>query len=327
MDILRKIMLIQVFGLMVFPINTLNEKFFNAEMRFSIPYMLSLLPAFFTVLFQGIILSGISKDISLLAWGYSMGSILSTVIGIYLVVKAGIKLKLILSHNQFIPYIKNSFNIRMSCNINNIVTPTITNNILALFPAGYISYFYYAKKMLDVINAITIGPSSKILLSKLSKYWVENEIGNIKAIVNRFIGKSIFFFLAAILINYLASPIFLKIVSMGKLTNSDITSILFLFISLSIWYLILLIESPYFYMCSILRNSRIFIASNILLVLSYLLLTLFLKKYMGIYSLPAGIAVSQVVNLYIFRRYTRMKIRQKEYKPSDKEGLKKIAYL
>lgn len=300
LTMLKDILRILLAGTVVYPLNYLNERLLNAENRFSMPYILSVLPVLFMVFVQVWILFSGDYNISLLAYGYAAGLLLASFAGIWYVANAGIPIRLKLTHPRMGEFVRNSFFMRLGHNMHNLFLPLVTNNMLSAMPPGYASYFYYARKIVEVINSSVIGPSYKIYLSKLSSCWSSNKVEDIKVLIKMFFKGTVVLFVPLSAMIYLMLPFILRLITSQTLTPVDIHNIQNMFLALSGWYLILFLESPFVAVGITSKNSRIFIFTNTLFLGIYFSATFFLKDRLGIYSIPAGAIIGQTVSFAIY---------------------------
>lgn len=323
---LNAISIVLFSGLIFMPIISLNEKLLNAEMRFSIPYILLSLPTFFIVVAQLFVYFIHSNKIMYLAYGQVFGLALSAIIGTVFIAKKLVPFELIFYHPDVKPLFKNSFTTRVGDNIYNILLPIFLNNILVTMSAGTVSCFYYAKKIIEILKNLTIGPSAKILRTNLTNSWVIQNVEEIRMNIKKFLKGSTILMVGGIILTALVLPITLKIISMGKLSNTDITNINYIFISLCPWYLIILFEAPYILAVFTAKKSKMIIMANSLFIILFFILALVLKNSIGIYAVSAAGLIAQISNYIIYKNYTENLLREfdktEQIKITTKEYMK-----
>lgn len=300
---LNKISLILFLGSFFVPINALNERLLNAQSKFSLPYILSSLPNFLIVVSQVYIYLLNKNQIMYLAWGQTFGWALASIIGTIFISKKIIPFKFVFYHHEIKPLVKNSFTTQFGNNIYNILLPICLNNFLVSMPAGMVSCFYYAKKVIETLKLFAAGPASKILKTNLTNYWFDKNSKDMKRHIRKFLKGSLFLMLLGILLSFIILPSFLKLISMGKLSNNDITSINFIFLSLCPWYLVVLIEAPYVLTVFIAKKSIIPILTNSLFIITFLIFSITLQSRAGIYTISISAFFSQIFNCLIYKKY------------------------
>lgn len=313
------------FGVIFMPINALNGRLLNAESKYSVPYILSTLPTFLIVLAQLWILLLNKNEIIYLAYGQTLGWILAAIVGTIFVAQKLIPFKFTMYHYEIKPLFKNSFTTQLGGNIYNMLLPVCINNILVTMAAGYVSYFYYAKRVIDTLKLLTVGPSAQILKTNLSTAWVNIDVDKMRKDSRKFLKGSLILMISGIVLSFFLLPIALKLVSMGKLTSFDIKNINYIFLSLCPWYLVVLIEIPYILTIFAAKKSKTVIITNTLFIIIFFTLAIALRNWLNIYSMAFAGLVAQWSNYIIFKKYAeklihkRSKIEESEINLSSVE--------
>lgn len=304
LEYLNNISSVLFLGLIFMPISALNEKLLNAEMKFSIPYILVSLPTLFIVIAQLTSYFLHQNKIIYLAYGQVFGLALAAIIGTVFISKKLVPFRPVFYHPDIKPLLKNSFTTRLGDNIYNMLLPIFLNNLLVTMPQGIVSCFYYAKKIIDTLKQLTIGPSSKILRTNLTNSWVTQNVEEIRITIKKFLKGSLIFMVCGIILSSLILPIALRIISMGKLSNNDLMSINYIFLSLVPWYLVVLVESPYVLAIFTSKKSKIIIVANSIFIGLFFIFALILKSSIGIYAVSVAGLLAQISNYMIYRNYT-----------------------
>jgi O-antigen/teichoic acid export membrane protein len=201
-------------------------------------------------------------------------------------------------------FIKNSLSMKFGHNIHNILFVPVTNNILALLPIGFASYFYYAQMIIVGINAVVMGPQNRVLLSNVSTLWTEKKKDAITQLIKRYLKLFVPIFIVSLSIAYFLIPTILNFISSGKLSTIDLTYIQMVFLGLAIWYVIIMAESAFVSVGMASKNSKIFILTNSIFILVYFTLSLLLVKSLGIFAIPIAAVIGQIINFIIYSNYT-----------------------
>ncbi len=285
------------------PISYICSSLLTAEMKIGYPYVITIIPVFFIVLTQ-IFCHLISyKDISLLIYAGLFGTILSALLNIFLVIKNfNYKFSLDFKHRLSSKYIKNSIMIRAGHNIHNFLFPLVTNNFLSSFPAGFVSYFYYAQKMVNVLQNIITGPSNRILQAKISRSCSLNDLKNIKNDIRYYFKIFSPIFITSAIITYYFLPYALNLISSGKLNTEDINYIQSIFIFLSVWSVILFLEAPFDMVLVAVKNSGIFILVNALYIIDYSILLILFKNKYNLNAVGIAIIFSQLISFFLYSK-------------------------
>lgn len=320
LNYLNHISLILFLGALFIPINALNGRLLNAEQRYSIPYILSTLPTLFIVIAQLSILFLNKNEIIYLAYGQTLGWALSAIAGTIFIAKKIIPYKFHFYHSECLALFKNSFTTQMGGNIYNTLLPVCINNLLVTMSAGYVSYFYYAKRVIDTLKLLNIGPSSRILKTNITNFWVDNNVSGIKKDIKRFLKGNIALMCVGIVLSFIFLPFALKIISMGKLTSVDIANINYIFLALCPWYLVAIYEIPYILVIFSARKSKVIILTNILFISLFFITGIITKNKIGIYSIALGGLVGQIFNFIIFKNYSEKLLKKHCTSPDDNDS-------
>jgi len=284
------------------PLHTLNARLLNGEARFAYPYALGIIPSLFSagaMIF--IYFTGRSDIIWLLAASVS-GMGMAAILGLAAVRSCGVPLRLSLSHPAGAEFVVNSFKVKLGHNVNNILAPLITNNLLASFSPGAVSYFGYAWKIVTVTGNLTTGPSARMLASSISAAWPLADAARIRGLGSKFTRLIIPVFSVSSAAAYAVLPFALGLVSSARLDRGDIASVRSMFLALSVWYLVGLVESVYMQVCIASRRSRIFLVNNSIFIVIYLVIAVSVKDRLGIYAIPCGLILAQLVSLALYMR-------------------------
>jgi len=284
------------------PLNFLNFRLLNAEGRFAYPYALGIIPSFFSscaMLF--LYFSGTSDIMTLLAASVG-GNAAAGLLGLWAVRSSGVPVRLAAGHPSARSLISSSFKVRFGYNINNILAPLITNNMLSAFSAGSVSYFGYAWKIVTVVGNLTTGPSARMFASGISLAWPEKNVRRIKAMAREYLRLIAPLFCVSVLLAYAGLPWVLRLVASARLGGAEITVIQLMFLALSGWYFTGLIESASIQICMAGQLSKVFIINNSVFVAAYLSAAWAAKGVLGIYSIPAGLITAQLISLMLYYR-------------------------
>jgi len=303
-------------------VNLINQRLLNAEMQFSVPYILSSFQPLFTVLLLVYLTVTGNPDIELIAGARTFGAFFACLAGFVVLGRMGFPFCCSLRHPTMKPFVINSLAMRFGCNIHNILLNPITNNILALLPSGIASCFYYAQRLHQVVNNVVVGPGYAVFHSRVSRQWSELNLAGIKTDIRKFLPSASAFFLIAATLMYFLIPTVLGMVGSRDLLSGDVELIQHLFLALAPWYLVALVESPFLSVCIASKRSAVFIASNTLFIVSYFLFSFFLARKFGVYTIPIGMTTAQIINLASFMIFCLSLLKENK-KPIDHNLVKR----
>jgi hypothetical protein len=304
--LLRKILNIMFLGVIVDSANVVNQRLLNAEMKFSIPYVLGSLQALLTALLLVYLIVTGQTGIELIAGARAAGACVACLAGFAVVGRMGFRFRLSLRHPSLIPFVKNSLAMRFGHNIQNFLVHPITNNILALLPSGFASIFYYAQRLHTVIGSVVVAPGYTVLQAKVSLQWAERNKAGIKSDIMRFLPSAAALFAIATTVVLFLIPVVLGLLGSRSMQPRDIRYIQSLFLALTPWSLVVLLESPFLSVSVASKKSIVFIATNSVFIVTYFSLSLLMAGQFGIYTIPAAMGIAQVLNLATFATFSWM---------------------
>lgn len=307
--LLKQIYLIMVIGTVVDAASAVNQRLLNAEMRFSIPYLLSAIQTVFSVALLGYLTYTHRANVELIAWGRAGGGWVACLAGFFVLGRLGFRPRLSLRHPALKPFIKNSISMRFGHNIHNVLISPITNNVLALLPGGLASIYYYAQRLHQVIGNVVVSPSYAVMHARVSSHWSAQNRAAISIDIRKFLLMGIALFVGATLIAYFCVPLLLPLVS-STIHPKDMVLIQQVFLALAPWYLLAVVESPFLSVSIASKNSLAFICTNSLFITVYFFLAGYLAKSMGIYAIPFSMAMAQTINVCTFVGFSLVLLRQ-----------------
>lgn len=296
LNVLKKILSIMLFGIAFTTMRELNFQLLNAEMKFSIPYILEMLPNFFIVSTQLYLMFNKSDNIYLLAYAQTFAYILSVFISFIIINRSLIRFKFVYKINNVFIFFKDSFSMQLGRGIYHFILPIVLNNYLVTLSTGYVSCFYYARKIIDIVNNLMIGPSARILKSKIAKFLSYNCVDEIKKHLKTFLFVTILLFVIGMIIAYFLQEEVLKIISNNKLSVFDLTLIKKIFLSLIPWYFFMLIETPYVILCTNAKKGLYFIFVNSLFIVIMKFILCNMSITIGIYAIGLATSIAQFSN-------------------------------
>jgi O-antigen/teichoic acid export membrane protein len=302
-NLLSNILIILIAGLIFNPMNYINQRLLNAEMKFSLPYILDSLYYLFISISLFYILLTNNTNIIFLAYANVLGIMSAFILSFILIRRLKIPIKPKKYHPMMNKFIKNSLSMKLGHNIHNILFTPVTNNILALLPIGFASYFYYAQMIVVGISSIVMGPQYRVLLSNVSTLWSEKKIKKIIILIKRYLKLFIPLFIAALALAYFLIPTLLDFISSGTLSYEDVRYIQLVFLGLGVWYVILMAEGAFVSVGMASKNSKIFIFTNSIFIIVYFCLSLLLVQPLGIFAIPVAAVAGQLINFIFYSTY------------------------
>lgn len=318
--ILKKLLSVSMFGLAFYSVTGINERLLNAEMRFSVPYILNIIPNASVVVSQIILIIIHSRNIFILAYAQAIAMFLCAVIGTIYISTTLIRYKFIFRYDNIVPFVKNSILMKFGDSIYHIFIPTILNNFLVTMPKGFVSYFYYARKVIDIVNNFSIGPSVRVLQSKISKSFSKCNVCEIEKYTKDFILYSSLIFISILFFAYFLQVPILEFISNKNLTMFELKQIQKIFLSLIPWYIFMLVEIPFVIVNTTSKKSYILILVNSSFVFIFALSLILLEDYIKIYAISISAMLAQFLNFIFHKKFAIRILAQLKNKKDDKQN-------
>jgi len=252
-DLLVSVFNILSFNLIWNRLKELNNSLINAEMRFILPYLVSLL-------------TPVSSISSLLIFSTQYGIypiVISTLLSditilfiqqIYISRALNVHYKKVFWHYKFNELIPNSISLRAGNQLWDL-KDLIAANILSFFPTGTVSLYLYGSRIITILFMITTVPSLQVFFSTISRLVSEKKLTDIKIMFRKTLIRSMSLFLISLSLSSIFLPTLMKFFLGQKLSMSDIQVVYNIFISLIPFYVILGFESPLVNIITVKRDS------------------------------------------------------------------------
>lgn len=306
-------------GMLFLPLNNVMDKFFNANERFAIPYILESLPTFFISICYVNFWLGEAGDLSSIVIVQSAGIVIGFLLRFELSRRL-LSVRVIHSIFKFRwrdflevkPLLKNSFGVGLSNIIYQTYNPVITN-LLTGMPAGTPSAYYYAQRAIQIVYSIVVGPSLKVFQTNFSNLWTSKEIKKAKSILYRYIWQNFLIMVVCCLLAYFLIPYFIILVAKDSVNHESIVLIQRIFSILGLWFLILTVEHAVGVIAANSKTTIIFLKNNIIFIMLFLVISSFMKQFIGVYSIGISAAIAQIVSLslyslFSFRLYKNLEV-------------------
>lgn len=304
-NLLKSLLSISAVVILITPLRAINVTLFNAEMKFSVPYILEIIPVFVSVCAQIYLVNANLKDVEFLVLAQTVASFIITVIESVLVARLIIPFKLRLWHPMIIPFLKNSFTMQIGNSLFTFLQPVIINNFLVKFPNGYVSYYYYARKIIDIVNKVTIGPSRDILRSKVSQEVAKRNIEKIKNYGLEYIKTACLLLAFIVPVVFFTQSYILKFISANNLSDFDLLNIKWLYLTIVSTTFIGIFISNMVCTLTAAKKSLYLININIVYIVSLWFILKILNTKFGIYTLPLALSLALFINFLQYKFFTK----------------------
>lgn len=296
------------FNLIWIRLVSLNNTLLNAEMRFVFPYLIGLLTPLFNIIF--LVLYAKTYGINIIAWSITLSTLVGLIlqqIYIYKILKITPGKRF--WHCRFGELIKKSFSMRIGHQIWGLKDP-ITTNVLSHFPAGTVSLYFYALRIISILFTITNSPILQFFSSKVSRLVSERDFSGIKKLLKKFlIANTALFFVVLLPFTIVLTEI-LRFIFGNKFSSEDIETIYYLFLTLIPFHIILSVELPFVNITIAMKQSLRVIRIGIVFLILYGVSLFLLKEFLNVYSIPVALIIAQTQNLIVYTLNVRRSLKE-----------------
>lgn len=272
-----------------------NAALLNAEMRFIAPPVIALL----TPLSNILSLLFFAADFGIDAIAVSI--VVSGIAGLatqqlYIATQLGIRPGGRLWHPRFRALISGSISLRIGHQIWSS-KDLVTTRILSGLGTGTVALYFYGARIISTLFTVTNAATSQMVLSVASRSISQRDANGVRQALRK--GQLVTtatFFLVLIPLIVVLRPA-LDIMLGNRLGPTGLSTIYYVFLALVPFYAILAIELPLVSVTMALKKSLQVVRVGILFLAIFSALAWSLRGALGIYSIPAALAVAQLQNL------------------------------
>lgn len=196
-------------------------------------------------------------------------------------------------------FILKSVSMRSAHALHNFLSVAIIGSALSTLSAGTLSIFLYAKRIAEGVSSISVGPHVSIYHAKLAEAWTKfNRSASLDA-ARSYLKHILPLFLLGVGLTWLLLPPILLMIS-SLASQASIDSMMLSFLLISVWNLIIIIESVFVALLTTAHRAAVFGLVNGLFIIFFYVLT---NLHLGISAaiqLPIGASIAQCVSLVLF---------------------------
>ncbi len=283
----------------------LNNSLLNAHMRFFLPYFLSVVLQAINIIF--LVAFSDRWGIRALAAGSVTGVLVSFGIQALAVPRlVGVRMRIRLWHPSIRPMAASSVSLRLGYQVWGL-RDLITANVLSRLPAGSVSEFFYAMRIVSILFTVTSSPILQIFQSKASHLAAEERAKDILPLARQAILKNVLLFSAAALVTAVLLPEALHRLFREAMSPDSMDSIYYLFLAFVPVYVIMAVEAPYLQtVIAMVRGDVVFWISTVFITV-YFLGVQAMGVSRGPFGLVVSMAVAQAVNLLLYARFVEQR--------------------
>jgi len=231
-----------------------------------------------------------SNNIIYLAYTIILATSLANIWQFYLIFKkVGIRYTFSFFDKDFIDIYKNSFKLKVGSLFYGS-KDIIIASVFTSFGTGVYSLFSYANKFAGVILQVVNAPIVNIFTTKATYLVAHKEFDKLQQNIKKVLFQTVSLFIASVTITYFVLAYVLNIVFGNKFSSENIKTIQEIFLVMSLFQLVVVVESPFSRLISIVKNFNYGVFLNIifavLLVCGYSVFKIFdLSFYQFLYIL------------------------------------------
>lgn len=194
--------------------------------------------------------------------------------------------------------IKNSILLRVGHNINNVLMMPIISNAIVTLPVGNVTLYSYAKRFSDLVYSVGAGSYFNIMYSELVK--CRNQLIETKNVILDYIKSSLRISIILIIGGIVCIPLFLPIITSGKIIFNNALTVSGIFILLNLWVIQMIVENPFATRIAIENKFLLFVLTNIVNILIIKVVSTYFVPKIGVYGVPISIILGQLWSNVIY---------------------------
>lgn len=291
-----------IFYLLFQNILLFNKTILNLEHFYASYYLVDIFVyfiLFFTIFYL------IETEIIYIAYATLLATFLANLWQFYLIFKKiDINYSFIFYNKDLREVYKNSFKLKIGSLLYGS-KDIIIASVFTTFGNGMYSLYSYANKFIGVIMQVINAPIVNIFLTKANYYVTEKQYDLLQNSIKKVLSQTIFLFLISVGLVYLTLPFILSILFGNKFNLEDILTIQSIFLVMSLFYFVVILESPFARLLSVFKLFSFGLIINFIFGLniniSFLLNRIYQLTYMEFLYL---VIISQFFNLLLaYLRY------------------------
>jgi putative peptidoglycan lipid II flippase len=275
-----------------------NTALLNAEMHFLVPPIIALVMPLANI----IALHVVAPEAGINA--IAVAIIMSTLVAlaaqqIYISQRLGIPPGLRIWHPGLPRLITGSLALRLGHQIWNSKDIVITH-VLSGYGTGSVALYFYAARIISALFTITNATTSNMVVSLAARCISRDDLTELRRVLRKGWAVALLSFAAVLIPVIVVLPSVLEIMFPGASAASDRRTIYRIFMALIPFYVILTVELPLVNVIIALKRSRQIAMTGMGFLASLVIVASASRSLLGLYALPAALAVAQAQNLAVY---------------------------
>lgn len=265
-----------IFYLLLQNILVFNKTILNMEHFYASYYLVDIFVYF--ILFVTVIFFVTNHQIIYIAYATLFGTFLAVLWQFYLIRnKLNINYSILLYDSKLIEIYKNSFKLKLGSLLYGSKDIVIAS-VFTSFGSGMYSLYSYANKFAGVILQVVNAPIVNIFATKANYHVANNKHESLKNDIKKVLFQTITLFILSAGLTYYILPYFLPYLFGSKFTNEDIMTIQFIFLLMSMFNFIMVVQSPFGRLLAIFKKFNETIIVNVIFM-SMVVIVYFVFKF------------------------------------------------
>ena len=270
----------------------------NANSFLLVTYLTNLIPPVFNVL--ALFLEGERYGVAALMYSTVFASVLIfMIVFAYCKIKVGARFANPLGQKDLSYLLIKNVPVR-AANIVHMLRGPLTTTVLSYFPAGFLTLYSYADKIINVLLGTTNSPLAQIYYIKSSELSSKKIYADIKALLVETIRSSVILFGGMFFATVLVFQKVFGLLFAGKVPQGGVETMFLLFLSLFPFYYISLLGTEFGMTALSMKKGRLPFYASITFIAIFGISLLPLVRLVSVYALPIGLAVGQVSAIVIY---------------------------
>ena len=173
----------------------------------------------------------------------------------------------------------------------------VATNVLSAFPGGTVTLYFYGARVISMAFSVTSAAWLEMFLSMTSSMASRDDFSGMRALLRRSLLASTVPFAAALVALAVLLPELLALFVGARLSASERATIYGVFLAMIPFYLIVSIESSWATIAIALGQSLRVAVIGAAFIVVFWSAAVWLRPALGLYAIPAALAVAQAHNL------------------------------
>lgn len=185
-------------------------------------------------------------------------------------------------------------------NIIHMLRGPLTTTVLSYFPAGFLTLYSYADKIITVLLGTTNSPLAQIFYIKSSQFASHKKYAEIKDLLLNTVKSSVILFVGGFFATVVVYQKLFGVLFAGKVPTGGVETMFLLFLSLFPFYYASLVGTELGMTALAMKKGRFPFYASITFIGVFGLSLFPLVRIASVYALPAGLALGQICASVIY---------------------------